>query len=302
MPMVLGEREAANLGGIDLVKTGKFYTTKKKFERNYYVLSDNLLQTEQTIITTSGIPDYLSELSGAWCMKKKGKEIQRVGRHPVTGVPCVLWEVSASFDSDVDIEEATMTPQARTPKLRWYGENEEEVLETDAVSGDPIVTAAGEQIIITGPTVISILEVRRYEVPPFDPTIQLAYANHTNLTEFYGAPTGTALMQAPEAGEEQVIEQERVIEVIYRIKFKMRRAPGGSFLENTWNAKPLHQGTKFFPEVGSPAQVYTDKLGNQTTVNLAANGTRLADGDPAVYLDFARHAKAEFNTLSLGPF
>lgn len=307
MPKVLGEREAANLGDISLVRKNKFWTKQSKFARTYYVLSDNVSQTEATIMATSGVPQHLSILSGAWCIRQEAKEVATVGKHPTLGVPCILWEVTCHFDSDVDVDEASQTPTARTPKVRWYGENEEELLDADAITGDPIVTPAGERLLVTGPACISILEVRRFESPPFSPTIQLDYANHANSTTFYGAPEGTALMLPIEASEPQVIDSTSVVEVIYRIKFKIKKAPGGGLQSNTWMAKPLAQGTKYLKEGsggsgGMVATVYTDANGNRTTVNLAADGTKLPPDAPPVFLAFNRFPKVNFNTLALGPF
>lgn len=300
MPKLLGEKDGTSTGTVGLVKKDRFYTLQAKFSRTYYVLSDNLSQNEATIIATSGIPPLLSLLSGAWCMEKKGKEITRV-IHPVTGVPAVLWEVTASFDSDVDVDEADQSPEARTPKVRWYGENEEELLEKDAITGDAIQTVPGEPILIEVPYVRPILEVKRFELPPFDPDTQLDFANHTNSAAFYGAPEGTALMLPIEASEEQVVDQVRVITVTYKVKFNIKEEGGGMAID-TWKAKPLHHGFKFFPAVGEPAEVYNDKHGNPATINLAADGTQLGDGDNPVFLSFNRFPKANLNLLNLGPF
>lgn len=301
MPKLLGEKEATNSGSVGLVKKNKFYTLQARFSRTYYVLADNTSQQEATIIATSGIPPLLSLLTGAWCMNKQGKEVAAIPNHPVTGVPTVLWEVTADFDSDVDVEEADQSPEARTPKIRWYGENETEVLEKDAITGDAIETVPGEPIIVEVPVVRPVLEVRRFEIPPFDPDTILDYVNHANSTAFYGAPEGTALMLPMDVSEEKIVDEIRVIEVTYRIKFNIKK-DGDSLASDTWKAKPLHHGFKYFKDVADPPLTWTDERGNPATINLAEDGTRLADGADPVFLEFNRYPKVNFNTLNLGPF
>ena len=300
MPLFLGEKEATNVGGLSLVKKEKLWTTQTKFSRTYLVVSDNLTQDEFTIITTTGIPPLYALVSGAFCMEKSGKEKMRV-RHPSTGAAAVLWEVAAKFDSDIDVSEQDKQPEARTPVTRWTGENEDEQLEQDAIDPDKAIqTVPGEPIIVLAPAVRPILEVKRYELPPFDPNIMLGYANHTNSKAFYGAPIGCALM-LPMDTNETTIEGAKYIEVIYRVKFKIKKV-NGVVQANSWRSKPLHHGFKYFPELGTPAQAWNDANGNPATVNLAANGTLLAPGADPVFLSFNRFPKVDFDDLNLGPF
>lgn len=298
----LGEAEGVNTGEHALVKKDQFWTRQQKFTRSYLVVAESLATLEASVIQTTGLPPLGALLAGtlAFCINKKGKEIMRV-KHPTTGVPTVLWEVAADFDSDIDADENDQPPEARTPKIRWFGEQEEEVLEKDAIEANTAIeTVPGEPIIITAPVVRPVLEVKRFELPPFDPDTILDYANHVNSATFYGAPEGTALM-LPMETQEVNIEGTKYIEATYRVKFKIIKEEGDLKMDS-WKANVLHHGFRYFPEVGQPARVYTDERENPATINLAADGTQLAEGADPVFLQFNKFPKVNFNLLNLGPF
>lgn len=306
MPKVLDEKEATRVGSFQVVKRNQTPTLQSKFSRTYYVLSDNTSQGEPEITATIGIPPISSLLYGAPCVKHDPREVATIGRHPSTGVICTLWEVKCDFDSDVDTEESNQSPEARTPNVSWTSEFEEHPIEQDAITGDPIETVPGDLIPLTVPIPIPILEVRRFQLPPFDPDIQLDYMAHTNSATFYGAPPGCVLMSGIQASEVQVVDKVRVVEVSYQLKFRVRRASGGgSFEEDGWASRPLHKGPKFLPAVGKPPEQALDKLGNPTEFNLKEDGTQLPFNSPVedrVYLKFNVYPKANFNNLNLGPF
>jgi hypothetical protein len=188
------------------------------------------------------------------------------------------------------------------PVWRWYGEELEEVLEVDAVTGDPVQTDAEEPIITTAEYAIAILEIKRYEFFPFDPNVILDYSCHVNSNTFWGAPEGTARMLCPEASEKEVINGVDYVHVTYKIKFKIKKI-AGVMQEDSWKARLLHHGFKFREAVGSAPEIYTDKHGNPATVNLTnGTGTKKADGADPDYKEFNRYPKVDFDTLSLGPF
>lgn len=306
MPYFLGEKDGANSGELALVTKNNLPTSKLTFQRVYQVIADDANQSEALILSTTGIPALYQKVSYAYCVKKSGQEVATV-KHPVTGILSILWEVTCDFDSNLDAEEAEKTPTEKKPKIRWYGQSIEEVLEKDVITGKPITTVPGEQILITYPVAIAILEVKRFENYPFSPDTIFEYQNTTNSEPFYGAPIGTALMLPIEA-EETIIDGERYIASTYRIQFKLKKNSSGAYIQDTWLAEPLHQGTKYFPHlvIGSgdqpPAQVAADAYGNPTTVNLSETGLKLPPGFPPVFLKFNKHRKVDFNLLSLGPY
>jgi len=297
-PKVIGIKNASHSSNLTLERQDKLWARRKTFRRTYYVLSDNISQTEDDIVLAPGIPPLFFNLSGAFCISQNPKEATRI-IHPNTGIPAILWEVPCQFDSNVD-EDQDQPPEAKTPIIRWYGESEEEVLEKDLVTEDPIRTDAEETLIVTTQTPVPILEVKRYEFYPFDPNIILDYGNHTNSTAFYGAPVGSALMMPPQADEE-TIEGVKYVRVTYRIKFKIRKIAGVQQVD-TWKARVLHVGHKFKNDAGK-LEIYTDKTGNPAEVFLEnGTGKKLATGVDPQYKEFNRYPKVNFNNLNLGPF
>lgn len=298
MPKILGVDNGSISASHSLEKKDKFWVKKKTYKLVYLVLADSLADDEEDILATAGIPPLFYPYNGTVCKKRTPTETTRVV-HPVSGVSSALWEVACDFDSDIDPDQ-NQDPDQKTPTVRWYGETDEEVLEKDAITGDPIETEAGEPIIITTPVVHPVLEISRYEPYPFDPDTMLDYAHHTNSTVFWGAPQGSALMLPMEVDEE-IIEKVKWCKVVYKIKFRIKK-DGGGMMQDTWKARPLHHGFKYRKVAGEPPQVFTDGQGNPATVNLTAGGVLLPQGNPPEYLSFNRFTKTDFNALSLGPF
>lgn len=302
MPKLLGVKDGSLSAKRELEDRNGFKINRKKFSTVYYVLADDTGDTEDDVIfLTAGLPQVGSLVNGAFAVSHQAKESQTV-IHPVTAFLTVLWEVTVEFDSNFDPEEDGQEedPTDITPTIRWSGETEEEVLESDAITAEAVVTAAGEQILVMAPIVLPILEIKRYEIYPFDPDVMLDFSNRTNSTPFWGAPVGSALMLPMEADEEK-IEGIKYALVTYRIKFKIK--PG---VDEPWKARVLHQGTMHrdpdFVGPDPPAIRAVDKFGNPITVNLGSNGLKLGDDDPPEYLEFNRYQKADFNVLNLGPF
>lgn len=294
MPTMLGIKDGGVRARDNIRQRDQIWIPEKKFSIDYYVMSDTISQTEDDVILTPGVPPLLFPLRGAICKGRDANEMHRI-THPVTGVPAALWVIRANFDSRLDPTEPE-DPTAKTPIVRWHGETEEEVLEEDAITGDPVETAAKEPILITTPFVMPVLEIRRYELYPFDPNIMLNYSHRTNSTDFWGAPEGTALMLPMEVDEE-TIENVKYCVVTYRIKFKIKPD-----VAEPWQARVLHHGFKYRSAAGAEPEVYMDKHGNPATVNLNDDGTLLPAAADAKFLTFNRFKKVNHNTLTLGPF
>ena len=278
---------------------------RKTFSLTYYVLADSLDEDEADISNATGIPPKFYPLRGCFCIAHHPKEIQTVV-HPVSGALTTLWELTADFDSEAESDD-DVPPESRPPKYRWTPETEEEMLERDVVTGAPIQTACGERILITHPVVVPVLEIVRWEFYPFDPNVMLYFANRTNSAPFWGAPAGTALMLPMEVGEYELIPvagaSVRYVPVTYRIKFKLRPDPArpSTLLANPWMSRVLHQGFLYRTAPGEAPEIHVDSNNRPSPVNLAADGTENTSGTP-YFLEFHRHALANFNVLSLGPF
>lgn len=293
MPKVIDIKNGSVSAQSSLQVKKKRATVKGSFSQTYIVLSDTLDDNESDILATPGIPPKFYPSGGYLCSGHRATETTRIV-HPVTGVAAAMWDVEVEFRNDINPEDE-QPPESLPPVVRWFGETEEEQLEEDAITGAAIETAAGEKIDVTHPVVRPVLEIRRYESYPFDPDVMLDYSNRVNSTPFWGAPIASALMM-PMDVDEETIEGEKYAVVTYRIKFKIQ--PGAT---EPWKAKVLNYGTLIVDANGDIVK-NADKFGRVYTTNLAANGTKLPDGDPKVYISFNRFQKADFNLLSLGPF
>jgi len=308
MPKMLDIKIGTYSSTTTLRRKDKLFSKVKEFSIIYIVLGDTIDQTETEILETVGIPPPFYPLRGAYCQAATATEEERI-LHPVTGELAGLWEVKCDFSSEVDVD-ADKPPEAKTPRVRWTSETEDEPLEYDAITGEPIVTKCEEPIVATTPIVYPVLEISRYERYPFDPDTMLDYANHTNKTAFWGAPAGSALMM-PMDVEDDIIEGVKYNMVKYRIKFKIKRtanpkSSNGGLTNKPWMFRPMHRGYLYYPGWLAAGEVKPlinlDSHRNPVQCNLDADGYKLAEGEDPYYLEFNRFGEAEFNALSLGPF
>lgn len=277
---------------------------QKRFKLVYNVLADNADQDEDVIRQTDGLPAMGDVLRGCYCVGIRPKE---------TASLALLWEVETTWSSAINLElfdRQGISPEFWLPDWEWGAEQVDMVIEVDQETGEPIVNAANEPIILTGPWVIPILTITRYE-RVFDPDTILTFCNTTNSTPFWGAPTNCALMadihDRGATANDATGNPIRLRQVTYTIKFNFTRNADRELIG--WKAQPLNHGTRFIVNtVTSPEKTtyiyeqFTDKHGNPTTGNLAADGTALGEDEPPVYLDFHRYPKTNFNNLNLGPF
>lgn len=300
MPKVLGVKDGSQSSNRSLAKIGSVDIARKRASKTYYVLSDDTTQAEDTITSTSGIPQMYAVVDGGYVVGHPAREVQTV-IHPSTGILATLWEVTIETDSHFDPAQQGQDPFLVTPIVDWDGETEEEVLESDAVTGEAVVNDNGEQILITTPVILPVLIVKRLETYPFDPTIILEYVYHTNSATFYGAPPGSALMKPIRVQQTSINYNGATIKacsVEYQIAFKIK--PG---VDEPWKARVLHQGKLYRPTAPDDPIPYVDpSTGQARTVNLASGGTKLPEANDPVYKEFNRFRKNNLNTLGLGPF
>lgn len=307
MATVIDIKEASAAGSDELEKKGTLWTRKTKFGLCYYVIALPS-ETMDDVVSAPGIPPLFHPYGFAYCNSRTPKETNTV---TVSGTKYILWEVDVQFDSKVDPSQDNGTdPDNRRPVVTWSGENVAEHTPkgfNDLQQEVPIMTTAGEPIFVEDDLYISILQVTRYERAPFDPNIGLEFANHINISTFYGAPRGCALLMPIEVPEEEIIEGVRYIKPTYQVKFKMKRDKFGLFERDTWAQELLNQGYKhmYLADDGvtlKGPKMNLDDSGNPSTVNLAEDGTILPIGADYVYLKFRTKGYVEFSALNLGPF
>lgn len=300
MPLSLGAKNASQ-GTNESVKTESGIIRQvKTFDLTYYVCSDAVGDDIADVRTAAGIPTFGTTIDGCYCDSIRGKVVDRV-YHPVAGTPAELWEITCSFTNQYDTSRDSSDPINQQPRVRWYCELENYVLDEEARTGLPIVTANDERILIEGTMPIPVLEITRNEFAPADPNLIMAYANKVNSTPFWGVPKGSALMMSPTT-EEFDHDNELYIKTVYTIKFRFLRDEEGDIKEDGWAARPLHEGTLVRKVIGGAITQAKDDNGNPRTVNLDSDGVKLADGVDPVTLLFYRHDEIDFNNLSLGPW
>jgi len=281
---------------MQIQQQGQQWIFHKTWEWSYIVLAQDINQTEDDIAATSGIPAAGSIVNNAICKGVKAKETDRI-IHPVTGVPTMLWQVTASFDSKIDPGQITEDATAIRPKRRIYTEKIEERVEVDW-TGAEIVTSAGEPIVTEFPFPDIIMEIERYEAYPPNLSTLYTYIHSVNEATFYGCPIGSAYMDDIQIDEEYV-QSEVLLKTRYVIRFRIRENAMGGFLEDTMRKyKPLNQGYLYKKTSTSKAETYIVK-GQPIKVNLKADGTKLADGDYPTFGDFVKAPSADWSLLNL---
>lgn len=281
MPIFLEEITDGRELKSNLKQSGTLWTQVDENTRSYLILSDTLDDTEDTIITTTGVPELYEVLNGRTCISLEGKELDRVASHPVTGVPCALWNVKAKFSNEIPEGGSSgggagTNPTDLDPVYEWDSETIMEIVEKDQ-DGLPYVTAAKEAIITEEPRTLPVLIISYYVEAPFEPLITLEWTDVTNSTEYRGAPVGTALVRKIRSVEE-THNGVKYCKVTWHIAFNIKTDPANdpAWLAHTWKRKILHQGYKYFDGTGKVKIALVN--GEPTKVNLNADGT-LRDKD-----------------------
>lgn len=302
---VLGRNNGQSGGTITLEKSSSsvFWFWQKDADYGFLVLSKDLNQYEDQIVTTSGIPQIGTLFNNVYVRSLSAHEIDRISRHPTYGVPCALWQVVVHTDSRFDPAQAltsnTDDPTDLRPRRRWYTEKEQRKIEVD-INGDRIVTAAGEPIPYEGPFIVVCLEIERYENYPTDPATIRAYINHVNSTTFYGFPIGTALLDDIQSDEE-VINNITVIKTRYVFKFYLiwNDDLGAYETDTAGDVSLLNEGYLYLPAVGAAPITFPDANGHPRKLNLNTDGTLLPDTSPPTFAIYPIIPDVDFGPLNL---
>lgn len=283
MAVVIEEKDESIQGEREWVKDS-LTGTKKTFSITYLVKTDGPSENEEDVLNAIGSPPLGILMRRAYLKKKTAKEIS---------ASAGLWELECHFDSHVD-------PARPEVKWSWSAESIEEVITHDQITREPVVTTAGEPLIITTPIAIPILTVSRIQAN-FDPGTILNYLNKVNESPFWGAPVKCCLM-ADIKDDPEEINGITVRRVTYQIKFNLK-IDADSGQQKGWVAQPLNHGTYYLENPNSgPIKIFVDKHKNPRSGNLNEDGTFRDVNLPPIFLEFNKHKMIDFNNLSLGPF
>ena len=305
MARVIGLPDGTITSKQELESKNGLWIVQRQFSITYHVLATTS-ETTEDVVLASGIPALFSTYGLCRCKCITPKENTTV---VMNGTAYILWDVECEYDSKVDDSQNTGdSPENRRPTIGWTGDNVKEHFQK-SLDDKKVQSTAGEPIFLEDEILIPILTITRYERAPFDQNIMLQFANCLNISTFYGAPRGSALMMPMEVPEEEeVINGVRYVKPKYRIKFKLKYdAFFGVPIQDTWVPEVLNQGYKYkyLADDGvtlKGPKIWLDESGNPDTVNLAEDGTILPLNADPIFLKFYTKNYAEFNALNLGPF
>lgn len=298
MPTVMGESEASRRGENGAQLQDNRWIVNTKFWREYIVWSDGCADTAIEILSTVGVPALFSTLAGVPCVKRTATEKESF---ILNGVERQVWHAKCFYDSSRDVSQADTPPEARTPEIRWYGENVTSRLWYDALDDTIPIQTSGKQAIPQKVNVYQpILEIKRFEPWPFNPNVALLNSNAINSSPFYGAPIKTCQM-LPIESQLVVIENEQYSNTTYKIRFSLMHDGAFNLLPDTMLGRPIDYGTHIIP-AGKVDPIEHKVDGEIVEVYLDGSGAPLADGLPPVFLEFNLYPLQDFNNLNLGPF
>jgi hypothetical protein len=292
MPRIL-DVKPGSLSGSDEAGGGPQRPPAERERWVYTIQADSLNQGRLQILATPGLPTLGSVVIGVYgnlyLSRRNAQEIDAHAR---------LWEAEFEYDVRADPQQPDQDPANLLAVYDWESETATLVVDTDQVTGDPIVNAVGERFFPEIDMPIPVLVYERFELN-FSPTTILNYVGHTNELEFWGAPPDCALMK-PITTRDHPIKGQRWKKVTYRIAFNPLKNDAG---ENVgWTYNPLHQGTKFLPAAGAAigdAKPFQEAHGGHTTGNLNEDGTANEFGE--TYLHFNTRPQADYDALNLVP-
>lgn len=280
-----GLKDGVN-GGSRSLANDRLSTTRKTFVETYYVKA-SAGDTEEQVLTATGLPTIGQLKRKAFCIDKRAREIS---------ASALLWEVDAIFDSHID------PTRPKSVQHSWSAETIEQVLERDPQNGKPIVNGVQEPLLVTSVFPLPVLTITRIE-DEFRPDTMLQYMNKVNSHNFWGAPPQTALM-ASITDEPIDLDGLQKRRVTYVIKFNPKR-DGNTGQILGWRLELLNHGTKYLQNAGDdPNTAALPFLADDVPVtgNLNEDGTKRSADIAPHYLTFNRFPRINFNTLRLGPF
>lgn len=272
-------------------------------KRVYEVWTDNCSDTEDDVLSVVGIPPLFSTILGIPCV---GRSVKELGEFIHNGQQKWRWHVTCGFDSNIDVNQSDQPPDARTPEVRWTTETVEEMLHF-SVDDPPqlITTSAYEAVPIAVQIAQPVLEIKRFEVWPFDPDIILQYVSTLNSGPFYGAPEGCAQMMSIDSVKSK-IEDQFYSNTTYKIRFKMRHDGSFNFVPNTFQGLLRDHGTQYLKtkDDGVTKEIVKNIVeGEIVKVGLDGAGSPVdAQTTQPAIIPWNIYPKTNFNNLNLGPY
>jgi hypothetical protein len=250
---------------------------------HWIVKATSLTENRLTVLATSGIPQVgITVSSGGAAVCRTVDAVRREDQR-------LLWDITATFSSDVDERQATQAitgdPTAWIPIYETKFERLQEIATTD-VDGDTIANSAGQPFEngIIRARFIPIWEFFQLEASTVTDEQVIARNEVVNDATFKGCLTKTLLCSVLSS----------VVGFYYGSKRRLTRYSLRYNVKN-WRHKRQDVGTVYL-DAGQHL-AYTDTDGNVILGGLNGAGAKVAIGSPPATLEFDMYPTATFTSF-----
>ena len=256
---------------------------RKQSSSTWLVIAENQSTTEESIRTTSGLPQLYQVVSNVAVVGVEAKQV-RPCKHPTTNVDTWEWHVDISWDSEVD-QNLSLNPLLRDPEITTSGVLETGRLLFDAETGEIVQTAAGQAIFVPTPIVFPVINIKKYYAfGTFTPALISTLAGKSNSVAWRGIPIGNVQIQAPVV-RDVTINATKYDEV--QMAFKFVFDPNDPTKQNMMAQERVpHRGTWYIGPMGNI--LTTDRAGNVDLHDLNSDGTISTTGPQEIVFNAAK--------------
>jgi hypothetical protein len=247
----------------------------------------------------SGAPDPLPDLyqnHSEFGVTDASSYVQSVDLAQEEGHQCI-WKATVNYGpmppgSSPGDNVATPTLRPTRWRVEWL--DQQGILVKDRL-GNPIVNSVGDEfdIPLDEPELFMVLVAEKnYLTLQEIIDLGIQYHGTVNSAIFRGGAVRTVKFLPIQSSD---IQHESGIS-FYTAALRFAYNP------KTWDREVLNRGWRFRQAAAGPIQKIIDpvtKLPPSQPLNLAADGTLIPDGDPAVYLKFEANVLADYNAIPL---
>ena len=262
-----------------------------------------------TIIATPGVDGTALDAVAAHAdVPKRGEEHPRwdgyfCSNSTVRRAKGPNWyECEATYSTSTTAIDDPSTPTSEAPVFRWESYAWQEALDLD-LDGNPIASTAGEpfdppyQAARSCPLLVM---VRNYSTATVTPAWLAQWADTVNSDALTIGGTSVAIGEALIVGqpEAEFVPAAAGVAAYYKVTFRVALRLGGG--AGAWQYNPIDQGYRVINFTGATILV-VDDAGNPLSQPVLLNGagTRLASGDPPVYLSYVVRNSIAMSGLGL---
>lgn len=275
---------------VDRLSSGRTGNVNQVGVRNYTavyrVITDNKEDGPQVVRQATGIPRVLDGYNNGNDVDA-GARVVDVRADLQDEKSLTVWKVTVEYSSDSGQSgQQQEDPLDRPAVQRWsfnrYVKLVEKYLDDKKFSNTADEPFEPYEIDDSRP----VLEVTRNQAS-FNPVLAYEYRDAVNSDAFFGAAPGTAKVASISASQS---EENGIL--FWVVRYAIEFNPDG------WQPKIRNQGLMMRNSTGDQVNATNDKGQPTTTaIDLAQDGTKLAAGAAAIYLDFRMYPKKPFSVF-----